>query len=1002
MSSFWFRRAALLLASLAAAASVSARGTCDVDDNSVIDLADINLIVSARNTAASGADDPRDADGNGVINAVDARTCQARCTRPRCSTINVPPLANADRYAANAGETLMVPAGRGVLANDRDTEGSPLSAVLVTPASVGALSLAADGGFSYSAPTHFVGVASFQYKASDGTTDSAAATVSIGVLPATAATTIGVAGGILDGPDGVRVEVPPGALATDTLIRITRSGAGAPPLPAELPAGAPVYELTPHGLAFGAPVTISLPAPAGIDPPAWMASPGEAWQPVFTALAAGRLAWQVRHFSWFTVPVDCLIPAGSTDPYPCSRARSLPWLSSAPAGAITDVDGWHMNYRLTEEATVSIDYRYRAAKDCISGRVQMWYQPYDVLPYVAPVRFYDAAATLSVGPTEATGATIVPYSFTLADRGVHLVLLSFSCDRLYDGRRLTTGGGLYIDARGLVAVPPVITLHPADQVVTEPASATFTAAAANPSAGVQWQRSNDGGVTWLDLAGATATSYTTPPTALADDASLYRAVFANSVGQHTPSDPARLRVQPMAATPTFVTQPAGQTVTAGATATFTVAVTGIPMPSLQWEISRDGGVTWTPIPGATGSSYTTPATVAGDNGALYRAVASNGTAVASDSAMLTIAGSSLATSPDGKISSFAFHTCAVRQNGSLACWGQGLDGQLGIGRQDTTSMPLTVTGLSQVLFVAAGWQDTCAIHHGGELACWGFLNDSLSPNPISGVTDAIWVAVGAEHACYVDSPGHVWCWGSNQFGELGDGGSGYTRSSPVAVKWADGSPMTGAVSVAAGRSFTCAQLVGGEVYCWGADVGAGIRSSPQRIRQRLPGGSMMDFTAYGRLAAGLDHACAPDAASSQALCWGGNGDGQLGDNSTTGRDDAMTTSGLSGVERVLGGQTHSCGIRASDMVCWGSTYMGNGAAVQTLLYPQVAGRVGSLAGVADPVINAAAGARHTCVLRSNGDVQCWGANASGALGVGDFSERTLPVSTTDGAVFWHP
>lgn len=61
------------------------RRTCDVDNNGVIDRLDINAIMAARNTPALGLDDPRDADGDGAIDANDARQCALRCTVASCA-----------------------------------------------------------------------------------------------------------------------------------------------------------------------------------------------------------------------------------------------------------------------------------------------------------------------------------------------------------------------------------------------------------------------------------------------------------------------------------------------------------------------------------------------------------------------------------------------------------------------------------------------------------------------------------------------------------------------------------------------------------------------------------------------------------------------------------------------------------------------------------------------------------------------------------------------------
>ncbi len=90
--------------------------------------------------------------------------------------------------------------------------------------------------------------------------------------------------------------------------------------------------------------------------------------------------------------------------------------------------------------------------------------------------------------------------------------------------------------------------------------------------------------------------------------------------------------------PVIVTQPTNQTTSAGATTTFTTTATGDPTPTFQWQLSTNGGTTWSNISGATASSYTTPATTASDNGNQYQAIVSNsaGPAVTTNPATLTV------------------------------------------------------------------------------------------------------------------------------------------------------------------------------------------------------------------------------------------------------------------------------------------------------------------------------------------------------------------------------
>ncbi len=115
------RGAAVLL--LAASTTVWAQTAplkCDVNLDGVIDLTDVNLIIAARNTLATVPSDPRDADGNGVINVLDARTCQQRCTFAACKR---PPKANAGPdQSVFVGDTAVLNG-----AGSTDPDGLPLT-----------------------------------------------------------------------------------------------------------------------------------------------------------------------------------------------------------------------------------------------------------------------------------------------------------------------------------------------------------------------------------------------------------------------------------------------------------------------------------------------------------------------------------------------------------------------------------------------------------------------------------------------------------------------------------------------------------------------------------------------------------------------------------------------------------------------------------------------------------------------------------------------------------
>jgi len=153
-----------------------------------------------------------------------------------------------------------------------------------------------------------------------------------------------------------------------------------------------------------------------------------------------------------------------------------------------------------------------------------------------------------------------------------------------------------------VQVPPSITTQPANQTVNVGQVATFSVVASGTAPlTYQWQENGS------TISGATSTSYTTPPTTAADNASTFRVVVSNAAG-NTPSSTATLTVQ---SPPSITTQPANVTVTAGQTANFSVAAAGTSPLSYQWQ--KNGAN----VNGATSSSYTTPATKTSDNDASF-------------------------------------------------------------------------------------------------------------------------------------------------------------------------------------------------------------------------------------------------------------------------------------------------------------------------------------------------------------------------------------------------
>jgi hypothetical protein len=193
------------------------------------------------------------------------------------------------------------------------------------------------------------------------------------------------------------------------------------------------------------------------------------------------------------------------------------------------------------------------------------------------------------------------------------------------GLRILTSSPLVVAAAlfGMASVAsatPVITTQPVGQTIFVGQSATFSVSATGGSPlTYQWQVCSliPGGCT--DIAGATASIYTTPPATQATSGIsnvYYQVTVMDPTGAVT-STQAYLYVDPAGGV-AITQQPADQTVAVGQTATFTVVAASTSPLSYVWVVNRYPEASDAhPIPGATGSSYTTPPTVSTDTGNYY-------------------------------------------------------------------------------------------------------------------------------------------------------------------------------------------------------------------------------------------------------------------------------------------------------------------------------------------------------------------------------------------------
>lgn len=261
---------------------------------------------------------------------------------------------------------------------------------------------------------------------------------------------------------------------------------------------------------------------------------------------------------------------------------------------------------------------------------------------------------------------------------------------------------------------------------------------------------------------------------------------------------------------------------------------------------------------------------------------------------------------------------------------------------------------------------------------------------------AVQVVAGTVHSCALLEAGQVRCWGRNRVGQLGyahkrDIGDDETPSSAGDVDI--GAP---AVQLSTTASHTCALLVGGAVVCWGdGDTGrlgyGNTRDIGDDETPALAGPVSLGGTAL-RVSAGQGHTCALLSAG-QAICWGNCDSYQLGYGKSgflndIGDDETPVSAGLVDSGGVLvdieAGLNHTCALLATGAArCWGSGRQGLLGYGNTLSSSegQVPASFGDLE-LGGAVIQLEVGRAHSCALRRDGRVLCWGDNMLGQLGYG--------------------
>jgi alpha-tubulin suppressor-like RCC1 family protein len=236
------------------------------------------------------------------------------------------------------------------------------------------------------------------------------------------------------------------------------------------------------------------------------------------------------------------------------------------------------------------------------------------------------------------------------------------------------------------------------------------------------------------------------------------------------------------------------------------------------------------------------------------------------------------------VSAGGFHTCARHGDGTVDCFGNNFNGQLGDGTTASRMDPAPAATTVAFAAVSGGYEHSCGISS-GKLACWGWNNggqlgtgdQANRARPTwaqSSATDWASVSAGVYHSCGVRQQGigsaAVYCWGLNAWGQVGLGSSVYANPTPTAI----GLTATGTASVSAGSMSTCA-ILEGRLSCWGSNyegaLGVGLTSAPQAWEPQQVGTS----ATWHAVSIGTSHACGIN--DDGLFCWGSNAYGQLGD-----------------------------------------------------------------------------------------------------------------------------
>jgi len=351
-------------------------------------------------------------------------------------------------------------------------------------------------------------------------------------------------------------------------------------------------------------------------------------------------------------------------------------------------------------------------------------------------------------------------------------------------------------------------------------------------------------------------------------------------------------------------------------------------------------------------------------------------------------------------------SCLLDANGSVYCWGDNADGQLGRGSMDVDEeigRAGPVQGLPDgIVQIGAGDLHACARTESGEVWCWGGNMDGqigtgavsgAEPAPVmAGISGpAVDLSVAGRGTCVALGSGDVQCWGYDWWRVLGRTSTQAPEPNPTVV-----SGVTGVVQVGTSSRHACARQASGAVLCWGGnwwgEVGRGTTSG---LSGQLPA-PVPDLVASD-ITLGVNHTCA--ATDGGLMCWGDNRYGQIGDGELADGSPESSATIPTAISAPPGTPLVAVSASGTDIIQASTCAIGDDGTGTAALYCWGADQGGAFGSeqatprkvtVTSPTA-VGVGPKHACAI-AGGRVYCWGANHHGELGNGATANSIAPVA----------